>query len=127
MSLLLATFVVAAFALVLERLRLPVRAREVGSRAVRSLEVLRDPGLDDQAKETALRQQAGALVVLVGILAGGSLLALGLPLFAVWLLDVLGLASFGSVLAILERVDFLIAAALIGSATYLLVRRLRRT
>lgn len=126
MSLLLATMVVAVFALVLERLRLPDRARQVGDRAMESLRVLRDPTMDDRAKETALQDHAVGLFGLLGILVGGSLVALGLPLLAVWLLELGGLVSLGAVLDVLGRVEFLVAASAIGATAYLLSRRARR-
>lgn len=122
---LLATLVVASFALVLERLHLPDRAREVGNRAIDSLRVLRDPTLDDLAKEEALQHQAVRLFVLLGILVGGSLLALGIPLLAVWLLELGGVASLNSVLAVLERIEFLVGVTVIGAVIYLLVRRIQ--
>lgn len=126
MNLLLATTVVVAFAVLIERFNLMERAREVGSRALGSLEVLRDPELDDVAKEKVLRRQAVRLFGLVGILGGGSLLALGLPLLAVWLLDLGGVASLESVLAVLSSIEFLIGATIIGVMTFLLFRRIRQ-
>jgi hypothetical protein len=123
---LLATVVVVVFAIVIELLDLPDRAREVGDRALGSLKVLRDPGLDDRAKEKALRHHAIRLFSLVGILGGGSLLALGLPLFVVWLLELGGVASLDSVIAVLERVDFLVGAGVIGTVMYLLFHRLQQ-
>jgi hypothetical protein len=125
-NLLLATTVVVAFAVLIERFNLMERAREVGSRALGSLQVLRDPELDDVAKEKVLRRQAVRLFGLVGILGGGSLLALGLPLLAVWLLDLGGVASLESVLAVLSSIEFLIGATIIGVMTFLLFRRIRQ-
>lgn len=124
MSLVLAVLVAVSFSLVLERLHLPDRAREVGRRARDSLRVLRDPTLDDLAKEQALQHQAARLSILLGILLGGSLLALGIPLFAVWLLELGGVASLGSVLAVLEQIEFLVGATVVGGVAYLLVRRI---
>lgn len=123
MALVWASLVVVSFALVIERLDLPGRAREVGRRSEACLDALRDPSLGDEAKEEELRRQAVRLFGLFGRLAGGSLLALGLPLGAVWGLDALGLASFSAVLSVLERVDFLMGATLVGVVTYLLIRR----
>lgn len=123
MSFLLAALVVVAFALVLERLELPSRARETGRRARESLDVLRDPSLDDREKESALQEQALRLFGLLGILLGGSLLALGLPLFGVWLLELAGVSSLGAVLGVLERPDFLLGTVAVGAVGYLAYRK----
>lgn len=125
MSLLLAALVVVAFALTLEGLDLPDRAREVGARTRESLEVLRDASLEDRAKEAALRRNSLRLFRLLGLLAGGSLLALGLPLAGVWLLELAGVASLQAVLSTLERPDFLAGATAVGIAAYLAIRRAR--
>lgn len=124
MSFLLAALVVVVFALVLERLRLPDRARETGRRARESVDVLRDPELDDREKESALQEQSLRLFVLLGILLGGSLLALGLPLLGVWLLELAGVSSLESVLGVLERPDFLLGTVVAGGGGYLIYRRM---
>lgn len=122
-SFLLAALVVVVFALVLERLELPDRARETGRRARESLDVLRDPSLDDLQKEEALQEQARRLFGLLGALLGGSLLALGLPLLAVWLLELAGVSSLAAVLGVLERPDFLLGTVVVGTGGYLAYRR----
>lgn len=127
MSIFLAAFVVVAFAVTIERVSLPSRAREVGKRAADSLRVLRDPSVDDDTKERELRQQAVRLSGLVGILVAGSTLAILIPLFCVWLLDRAGVASLPEVLSILERLDFLVGATVLGFLTFLLIRWLGRT
>lgn len=123
MALVWASLVVVTFAVAVERLDLPDRAGEVGRRSRACLDALRDPSLGDRAKEEELRRQAVRLFGLFARLAGGSLLALGLPLGAVWGLDALGLASLRDVLSVLERVDFLLGATVAGGGAYLLVRR----
>lgn len=119
-----AVAVVVTFAATIEGLDLPERAREVGRRGRDCLAVLGDASLDDAAKEERLQRQAVRLFALFGILAGGSLLAIGLPLGAVRALDAVGWASFADVLDVLERLDFLAAVTVAGVAVYLLVRRL---
>lgn len=125
MSLLWASLAVIGFAVLFERLRLPARAREVGAHASATLKVIRDPLLDDGAKERALQRSAVRLFGLGAVILGGALLALGLPLGVIWLLDLVGLASFREVLGILERVDFLIAATVVALIIWGLARRLR--
>lgn len=126
MSFLLAIFVVVAFAATIEGLGLPRRVREVVRRAGDCLTVLRDSSLDDGAKERALQRQAVRLFGLLGILAGGSLLALLLPLVGVWLLEALGVASLDRVLSVLERLDFLAGVTVVGVGAYVLLRRRTR-
>lgn len=123
MSFLLAALVVLGFALVVAALGLPGRAREAGERARESLSVLRDPALDDRAKERELRAQSVALFRLLGLLTGGSLLAIGLPLLGVRGLEAVGVSSLEAVLVVLARVDFLAGTAIVGTAGYLLFRR----
>jgi hypothetical protein len=125
MNLALALFVVAGFAGTLEYLNLPERARGVGERSRDVLAVLRSDALDDREKEEALQDHARRLVALLGILAGGSLLALGGPLAIVWGLERVGTGSFGAVLSILQRLDFLAATIVVGLVGYLIARRLR--
>jgi len=123
-SFLLAVMVVVVFALVLERLDLPERARETAARARESLDVLRDPELDDREKESALQEQSLRLFGLLGILLGGSLLALGVPLLAVWLLELVGVSSLDAVLGVLESPPFLLGTVVVGIAGWLAYRRL---
>ena len=125
MNLALAVFVVVGFAGTLELLNLPRHARAVGQRSQDALAVLRDESLSDREKEEALQGHSRRLFVLLGILAGGSALALGGPLALVWGLERLGVGSFGRVLAILQRLDFLAASIVVGGLAYLLVRSLR--
>ena len=125
MTLALAIFVVVGFAGVLEYLDLPERARAVGERSRDALAVFRNDSLSDREKEEALQGHAGRLFALLGILAGGSVLALGGPLAVVWGLERVGVGSFAAVLRILQRLDFLAATIIVGLLGYLLVRFLR--
>lgn len=125
MNLVLAVFVVVGFAAILEYLNLPDRAQAVGARSSRSLSVLRDESMEDHEKEKALQKQSRQLFRLLGILVGGSALALGVPLGAVWLLGEMGIGSFWRTLAILERIDFLAGVTVVGLLGYLLVRHFR--
>lgn len=122
MNLALAIFVVVGFAGILEYLDLPKRAQGVGKRSRDALAVLRDDSLDDREKEEALQGHARRLFGLLGILGGGSVLALGGPLVVVWGLERIGVGSFAAVLRILQRLDFLGATVVVGLLGYLLVR-----
>lgn len=98
--------VMVGLAATIEALSLPDRAREVARRGRTCLEAVRDPAPEDAAKEERLQRHALRLFGLFGLLAGGSLLAIGLLLGAVRGLDLVGWASFPDVL---ERLDFLAA------------------
>lgn len=127
MDLFWAVGVVVGFAATIEILDLPDRAREVGRRGRACLEAVRDPALDDAAKEERLQRHALRLFGLFGLLTGGSLLAIGLPLGAVWGLDFVGWASFSDVLGVLERLDFLAVVTGAGVVAYAVVCRVRGT
>ncbi|MCS4201460.1 hypothetical protein [Salinibacter ruber] len=124
MNFALAVFVVVGFTATLEQLNLPGHAQAVGERSSRSLSVLRDDSLGDREKEEALQSQSRELFRLLGILVGGSALALGLPLGIVWLLGQLGLGSFWGTIGVLERIDFLVGTAALGGFGYLAFRKL---
>jgi hypothetical protein len=123
MNVALALFVVVGFAAILGLLSLPARARAVGERSKDSLSVLRDDSMEDREKEQVLQKQSGRLFRLLGILTGGSILALGVPLGIVWLFGQVGVGSFWGTLAVLERLDFLAGVTVLGGLGYLLVRR----
>lgn len=118
MSLAVATLVVVAFAVLLERLDVAERARAVADRAVKSLRILRDSRLSDEEKERALQRDAAHLFGQTGMIVGLSLLALLMPLVGVWLMDRAGWVAMPEVLAILQRIDFLFAATVIGVVAY---------
>jgi hypothetical protein len=123
MNFALALFVVVGFAATIEYFDLPDRAQAVGKRSGRSLEVLRDDSLGDREKEQALQSQSRELFRLLGILTGGSALALGLPLGVVWLLGQVGIGSFWGTMNVLERLDFLAGVTVVGGLGYFFVRR----
>ncbi len=125
MNLVLAVFVVVGFAVTVERLHLPSRAREVSRHSTECLDVLHDDSMNDAAKEEALQERARRLFALLGILAGGSALALGLPLFVVWLVEHGGVGSFEGTLAILQRLDFLAATTVAGLLAYFSIQQVR--
>ena len=122
MTFALATFVVVGFAGLLHLLDLPTYAREAGQRGQKCTEIVRDSSMDDRAKEEALQNQARRLFILLGILGGGSLLAIGLPVGAVWILDLMGIASVWDVFNMLERLDFLAGTVIVGGLGYALVQ-----
>jgi hypothetical protein len=127
MNLALALFVVVGFAATLEYLNLPDHARAVGNRSRDSMDVLRNDTLSDREKEEVLQKQSGELFRLLGMLVGGSALALGLPLGIVWLLGQMGVGSFWGTIDILERLDFLAGVTVVGGLGYLAYHYLYRS
>lgn len=123
MNFALALFVVVGFPATIEWLGLPDRAREVGRRSARSLEVLRDGSMSDREKEEFLQQQTGELFWLLGLLVGGSMLAIGGPLVVVWGLGKMGIGSSSGAISVLERIDFLAGVTVVGGLGYVLYRR----
>lgn len=125
MTAILAVFVVVGFAAAIEYLELPRHARDVARRGGETLHVLRDESLTDAEKEEMLQREATQLFGLLGILAGGSVLALGVPLTAVWGLEKIGVGSFHGTLVVLQRIDFLLGTVVVGGLAYFLIQRVR--
>ncbi len=123
MNLLGATLVVIVFAILVHLLGLVPRTMEVVARSRESTAVLKDPKLDDDAKEKALQGLAMRLFVLLGFLIVGSAVALLAPVGMIWLLDIAGMVSLDGVLDMLQRWEFLIAATILGVGIYLAVWR----
>lgn len=123
MSLFLAVLVVVAFAVVVQWTGVVTRAGEAVRRARGSYAVVADRSLSDDQKERRLKEEAPRLFGLLGGILGGSALALGLPLALIWLGDRLGLVSLAGVMAILVRVDFLVAVTVVGILAAWWIRR----
>jgi hypothetical protein len=116
-SLALALLVVAAFAGIVERTRLVGHVRVATQRARGTYSIVSDPALTDDEKERRLREEAFPLLALLGRIAFGSVLALGLPLGVLWALDGVGAVSMSEVLEVLMRLDFLVAVSALGILT----------
>lgn len=118
-DLILAVGVVIGFAGLLKALGLVQRAHEVNTRAKECMRVFRDPDLKDRQKENALQEQSKQLGKLLFILAGGSLLAIGVPMAGVWLLEQLGLSSVSAVWNVLEHPNFLLSTFIAGTLLWI--------
>jgi hypothetical protein len=116
-SLVLALLVVGAFAGIVERTRVVGHVRVAMQRARGTWAIVSDPALADDEKEWRLREESFPLLVLLGRIALGSVLALGLPLGVLWALDRFGWISMAEVLEILMRLDFLVAVSSLGILT----------
>jgi hypothetical protein len=121
-----ATLVVIAFAVLAHYIGLIDWTGEVTRHARKATAVLQNSALDDLAKEKAMQSAAIELFKLLGLLTGGSIIAVALPIAAVWLADAAGVLSFDAVMAMLIRWEFLLAATVIGFAVFFLLRRISK-
>lgn len=99
-----------------------VARRAIGTTG-EAMRAMRDPGLDELARERAV--QAAALRVLGA--AGGlilrSLAALAVAFLPVLAADLAGLAERGAALAFMERWEVILAASLLVTLGYLIIGR----
>jgi hypothetical protein len=118
-----ASFVVIAFAVLAHYIGLIRWTGEVVRHARRANEVLQNSALDDFTKEKAVQSVAIELFKLLGLLSVGSIIAVGLPIAVVWLAGAAGMLSFDAVMVMLLRWEFLLAATVVGTAVFFLLRR----
>lgn len=120
-----ACLVVAGFVVLAHFVGLIPRTAEVVSRSKESIAVLKDPQLDDDAKEQFMQRNAVALFKLLALLLLGSAIALLAPFAVIWLAEKVGLLSLDSTMEMLLRWDFLLGATVVGFAAFFGMRRLR--
>lgn len=78
-----------------------------------AFEALRDPGLDDAARERAARSASIRLFgSFISILARGAL-AVAASLLPIWLADALGLARYDQIFDFLARWDVILIASIV--------------
>jgi hypothetical protein len=115
---------VAAFAVAFAWLRVPARAGESLAVAGRARLALRDPALDDAAREASAQAAARRLFYLFAVIVGRTAVALAAAALPVVVADRLGLAAMGEVAAFSMRLDVILAATVVLVAVWLLHRRL---
>ncbi len=108
-----AAFIVLDFAMILSRLGLVALASEVRHLSQRSLNVLRDALLDDDAKEAAMQANARALFAKFIHLTLGLALALLVPVALIWGVSLTGIVSFETVMAVSLTWPFLLAGGIL--------------
>jgi hypothetical protein len=118
-----ALFLVVGFVLLVRAFGLIAKCGDVLDLVQSSLGVLREPSLDDDARERALQSHAKRLFALFFLLTAGAALALALPAALIWVLDALGLVSFDAVVDMTLSWQFLLATTLVGTAAWWLMRR----
>lgn len=118
----------AAGVLVFVALLKALGAAETGASVVRTARgaaaSLSDAGLGDDAKEAAARAAAATLFRSFVVLAGISLVALGVPALLVWGGSVLGLYPLDHALALATAWPFLLGSTLLAIAAWIALERL---
>lgn len=114
-----AAVIVALFGVLIHLLGIVDRTRDVVSICRNAVTILQDPRVADDEKEKQMRQNSLRLFTLLAILIAGTLIAVTLPLFAIWLVQFSGLWSVNEVLNLFLRWDFLIGATVFGVLAYL--------
>ena len=117
-----AIFLVVGFVALVKVFNLLGKCSEVLDLARTSLTVLRNPSLDDAAKESALQSNAVRLFSLFLLLTAGAALALVLPTAVIWLLDLLHVVSLRAVLELTLSWQFLLATTVVGVLAWRLMR-----
>jgi hypothetical protein len=107
-----ALFVGLTFLFLLKAFRLVEKAPRVMAISTRVLRDLRDPQLDDDAKEARMREHARVLGGLFTLITGGTFVAFAAPLGLVWLLDAAGILSLNRVLDALASWPLLVGGTI---------------
>ncbi|MEN8251640.1 MAG: hypothetical protein ABFS32_22150 [Bacteroidota bacterium] len=99
-----------------------IKVIEISKSAV---SVVGDQNLDDYQKEKALQKYSKELLGLFFFIAVTSILAIGIPLGLVWLMDYLELLSFNKVIDMITSIEFIFASVVI-SLIVIFVNRKRK-
>jgi hypothetical protein len=121
-----AGLLVAAFVVLAKLFRLVEKSGDVLAVSQRSLAIVRDGRLSDDAKEVALQQNAKRLFALAFWLALGSTGALLLPFGLVWLCDRLGWLSLASVCDVAISPAFIAVSSVLILVPLIVSARSRR-
>ena len=118
-----AIFLVVGFVALVRMFGLIKKCGDVFELVKSSLAVLRNPALDDDAKESALQSHATRLFSLFLFLTLGAALALGLPAGMIWILDVLHVVSLRAVIEVALSWQFLLGSTLFGVLAWRLTHK----
>jgi len=122
---LVATLVVAVFALAFAWLRVPARARESFVIAAGAQRMLGDPDLDDATREARAQAAARRLFYVGGVIVLRTAAAIGAATLPMLLADRLGAVPAASVVAFLSRPDVIVIAAVALVVPWFLASRRR--
>ena len=115
---------VVVFAVAFWRSRIVPVAQNAMATTREAMATMRDPALDDLAREKAVQSAGITLLGATGSLIIRSAICLGLTFVPIWLADVIGLVPIAESLAFLARWDVIIAITVIALIVYFLVKRL---
>ncbi|MFC1597317.1 hypothetical protein ACFL5Q_05180 [Planctomycetota bacterium] len=118
-----ALLIVAGFVVILRALNVVAKTMIVVETARHAVAVLRNPEMDDDAKEAAMQRYALNLFGLFFVLLFGSALAILTPVGIVYLLDLAELLSLSSVLETTLSWDFIAATTALSLVIWWLMRR----
>ncbi len=114
---------VILFGLLLHFTRIIPNSRAVIARARESIGVMRDPALDDHAREKAIQAHSLGMFALLGKLCLGAVIALGVPVILLWLVARAGWLDFDAVMALMLDPWFIAATVVIAIVGFRLARR----
>jgi hypothetical protein len=123
LTLLVACLVVLAFVAVCHALKVVTVARQVVATARRGMEAIRDPALDDEAKEKAAQRAAVGLFHVFLSITLRSLIALLASAAVVYAADAAGLVPAPATMARLASWEFIIATTIVLTAGYFAIVR----
>jgi len=88
-----------------------------------AVSIVSDKQLDDFQKEKRMQKHAKDLLSLFFIIITTSMLAIGIPLGLVWLMDYVGLLSFKKVIDTITSIEFILASVVISTVVLVFSRR----
>lgn len=115
---------VAVFAVALSRLGVVKAASGAVAISRDTMGVMRDPHLDDRARENAVQRASLRLMGACFSILYRSILAVLLSLAPVWVFSALGLLTFAQVLEFLSRWDVIVIVTVVMLAGYGISKRL---
>lgn len=118
---------VAAFAAVLWLLRILSRMNGLTREVYGGIAAMFDSGLDDDAKEIAVRRAGFSVLRGAATITACFAVALGAAYVPVLVADVLGLVPSDASLGVLLRIDFILIVSVAAIAVSWLIARLRRS
>ena len=113
-----ALFLVVGFVVLMKVFGLVEKSRKVVSIAGKAASDLRNPEFDDEHKEKALQGYAKSLFQLFFLLLVGGILALGIPVLLIYLMDQTGWLSIDGVIEASLRWEFL---AIVTAVAFIII------